>query len=162
MTEELRQIVRIINVDILGNKRLYTSLRQVTGISYAFSNAICSIMNFDKNKKVGTLTDEDVKKIEHIVRNPAKYDIPSFMLNRRKDYDTGEDKHLITSDLKLITGFDIKRFKKIKCYKGIRHALGLPVRGQRTRSHFRHGRTVGVRKKGIQEATKAKEEKKKK
>ncbi|MDP2973690.1 MAG: 30S ribosomal protein S13, partial [Candidatus Diapherotrites archaeon] len=37
--------------------------------------------------------------------------------------------------------------KKIKCYKGIRHAAGLPVRGQNTKAHFRHGKSVGVKKK---------------
>lgn len=155
---ELRQIVRVVNADISGNKKLFNALRQVTGVSYSFSNAVCSVMGLDKSTRIGSLSDEEIKKIEHVIRNPDKYGIPHFMLNRRKDYDTGEDKHLITSDLKLFTGFDIKRLKKIKCYKGIRHAIGLPVRGQRTRSHFRHGRTVGVRKKGIQE-TKSKEEK---
>ncbi len=160
MAEELRQIVRIINVDVSGSKKLFNALRQVVGISYSISNAVCSVMGLDKNIRVGSLSDEEVKKIEHVVRNPDKYGIPKYMMNRRKDYDSGEDKHLITSDLKLFTGFDIKRLKKIKCYKGIRHSLGLPVRGQRTRSHFRHGRTIGVRKKGIQEQKQPKEEKK--
>ena len=133
MTEELKQIVRIIDADITGNKNIYSALRQVTGVSYSFANAICAVIGFDKSKKVGTLSQEDIKKIEEIIKNPSKYKIPSFLLNRRKDYDTGEDKHLIASDLKLITGFDVKRFKKIKSYRGIRHAMGLPVRGQKTK-----------------------------
>lgn len=159
---ELRQIVRIIDADISGEKGIYNALRQVTGISYSFSNAICNIMNFDKNKKVGSLSDEELAKINDIIKNPNKYEIPNFILNRRKDYDSGEDKHLIASDLKLTQSFDIKRLKKIKSYRGMRHAVGLPVRGQRTKGHFRHGKTVGVRKKGIQaqQKEKAKEEKK--
>lgn len=159
MTEELRQIVRIINADITGEKGLYNALRKINGVSYSFSNAICNIMSLDKNKKVGSLTQEEIKKIEDIIKNPLKYNIPRFILNRRKDFDTGEDKHLIASDLKLITSFDIKRMRRIRCYKGVRHSQGLPVRGQRTRSHFRHGKTVGVRKKAIS-AVITKEEKK--
>jgi small subunit ribosomal protein S13 len=116
-------------------------------------------MGYDKYKQVGSLSVDEVKKIEDVIKNPLKYKIPNFILNRRKDYDTGEDKHLTAADLKLITGFDIKRFKKIRSYKGIRHAMGKPVRGQRTKGHFRHGKTVGVRKKGIQ--AQVKEEKKK-
>ena len=157
---ELRQIVRIIDADILGNKNIYAALRQVTGVSFSFSNAVCHIMNFDKNKKVGSLSDEEIKKIEDIIKNPLKYKIPNFVLNRRKDYDTGEDKHLVSSDLKLITGFDVKRLKKVRSYRGIRHAMGLPMRGQRTKGHFRRGKTVGVRKKGIQ--AQAREESKEK
>ena len=42
--------------------------------------------------------------------------------------------------------FDIRRLKKIKSYKGIRHSLGQPVRGQRTKAHFRKGRAVGVKR----------------
>lgn len=158
---ELRQIVRIINADIKGERGLYIALRQVTGVSYSFSNAICIVMGFDKTKKVGSLSLEEIKKIEDVIKNPLKYNIPKFILNRRKDYDTGEDKHLVAGDLKLTTEFDIKRFKKIRSYKGIRHGTGKPVRGQRTKGHFRHGKTVGVRKKGIQAQKTTKEEKKK-
>ena len=69
------------------------------------------------------------------------------MLNRRKDYATGQDIHLTGSDLVLTIKSDIDRMKKIKSWKGIRHALGLKVRGQRTRTTGRGGRTIGVTKK---------------
>ena len=150
MTEQIKQIVRLINADIMGNKNISNALRMVTGVGYSLSNAICKVLNVDKTKKIGSFSDQELKKIEDIIKNPLKYNIPSFMVNRRKDYDTGEDKHIVAGDIKLIKGFDIKRMQKIKSYKGIRHAMGLPVRGQKTRSHFRHGKTVGVRKKGIQ------------
>jgi small subunit ribosomal protein S13 len=66
------------------------------------------------------------------------------MFNRRKDYATNEDKHVIESDLMIIKQEDINRLKRIRCYRGIRHELGLPCRGQRTKSTFRRGQTVGV------------------
>jgi len=92
----------------------------------------------------GYLTDEEVKKIEEVLNDPAKFGIPSWMFNRRKDYYTGEDKHIIESDLTIARQEDINRLKKIRCYRGIRHELGLPCRGQRTKSTFRRGSTVGV------------------
>jgi small subunit ribosomal protein S13 len=64
-------------------------------------------------------------------------DIPSFLKNRQKDFTTGKDEHLFGPDLTLKGEFDIKRLRKIKSYKGIRHTNKLPVRGQRTKSHFR-------------------------
>ena len=70
------------------------------------------------------------------------------MKNRRSDPETGVTSHLYGSDLDMKKEFDIKRMKKIKSYKGIRHTMKLPVRGQRTRSHFRKGgKAVGVMKK---------------
>ena len=66
------------------------------------------------------------------------------MLNRRKDITTGEDLHLLGSDLTLEIDKDIKLLKKIRSWRGVRHALGLKVRGQRTRTTGRTGRTVGV------------------
>ena len=95
----------------------------------------------------------DLKKVEEVILNPLKHDIPTWMFNRRKDYDTGNDKHILTSDLKLQKDNDIKRLKKIKAYRGIRHATGQPVRGQRTRSNFRRGSAIGVNKKKSKMAT---------
>ena len=65
-------------------------------------------------------------------------------MNRRKDEETGESKHLLTTDLEMARDFDIRKMKKIKSYKGWRHAMGQPVRGQRTKSHFRKGTAMGV------------------
>jgi small subunit ribosomal protein S13 len=69
------------------------------------------------------------------------------MINRRNDYETGEDKHLIESDLEMCLREDLNRMRKTRSYKGRRHELGLPVRGQRTKSTFRKGSSVGVRRK---------------
>jgi small subunit ribosomal protein S13 len=70
------------------------------------------------------------------------------MLNRRKDMETGEDRHLTTADLKFFNDNDIKMMKKMRSYKGIRHMEGLPVRGQKTKSKFRKnkGKVMGVKR----------------
>ena len=97
----------------------------------------------DKNKKIKDINEQEKEKIIEFVRNPK---VPFFILNRRKDFEHGTNKHLTGSDLDLQREFDVKRLKKIRCYKGMRHALGQPVRGQRTKSHFRKGKAIGVRK----------------
>lgn len=142
-----KQIVRIINKDLFGHIQLCTALSKIQGIGYSFSNAVCNVLEFPKTKKIGTLEKEEIKKIEDVIKNPEKYKIPSYIFNRRKDMETGKDKHIITSDLKLTKEFDIKRLRKIKCYRGMRHSWGLPVRGQKTKGHFRKGKSMGVKKK---------------
>lgn len=145
-SKEFKQIVRIGGADIAGAKQIFHALRRIKGVSYSFSNAVCSVLNIDKKKRIGDFSDQELKKVEDVLNNPFKYNIPPWMVNRRKDYDDGLDKHIISTDVKFRKESDIKRLKSIRSYRGMRHALGLPVRGQKTRSHFRTGGTVGVKK----------------
>jgi small subunit ribosomal protein S13 len=147
MKEEFKQLIRLGDADLEGNKSVYLALRKIKGISYSFANVICNLAKIDKSTKIGNLSDEQIKLLEDIMRNPAKYNIKTWLFNRRRDYDSGQDKHLIAADLKLTKDFDIRRLKAMKCYRGMRHAYGLPVRGQRTRSNFRRGTAIGVKKK---------------
>ncbi len=146
--EETRYIVRIANTDLNGNKQLYHALTGIKGISYMFANAIANAAGVNKTKKVGILTENEIKRIDDAIKDPSKYKIPVWMLNRRRDIETFEDKHLIGSDLKFTVDNDIKMMKKIKTYKGVRHISGLPVRGQRTKSNFRRnkGKVLGVKR----------------
>jgi small subunit ribosomal protein S13 len=149
------KLIRILSKDIPGDKSLYIGLQRINGVSWAFSNAVCKKLNISKEKKIQDLSEDEIKKISDFIKNPV---LPAYMINRRKDYDSGEHKHLYGTDLDLQNEFDIKRLKKIKAYKGIRHMSGQPVRGQRTKSHFRTNSkktgAVGVTKK--KEAPKAK------
>ena len=142
-------LVRIMGRDILGSKKLLSGLTNITGVSWSFANGICKVLGLDKNLLINDLSDEQISYIEDFISNPS---LPSFMLNRQKDFDDGLNKHISSEDIKLRKEFDIKRLKKIKSYKGVRHSLGQPVRGQRTKSHFRTNRkksgAVGVKKKG--------------
>lgn len=152
--KELRGIVRIAGTDLKGENQLFTSLQRIKGVSFSLANVVCKICNFERNRKIGTLTDKEVKKIEEVLKKPEKFDVPSWLLNRRKDPETGKDSHLIAHDLTFTQKQDIKKMIGIKSYKGVRHMLGLPVRGQRTKSSFRKGRTVGVVRKKVQPAKK--------
>lgn len=151
MTEEFRQMIRFLEKDINGNLQAVYALTRVYGIKYTMSNAICNLARIDKAKKMGFLSDQELEKIQSIIKNPK--DIPSWALNRNKDRETGNSTHLTGADLKFSRDIDIKHLRKIKCYRGIRHSLGLPVRGQRTRSNFRKGKTVGVKKKSLKPAS---------
>lgn len=143
--EENEILVRILTCDIPGSKNIFVGLTRVKGVSWALSNAICLKLKIPRTKKVAELSKEDIKKIENFIEEMPVYD---FMKNRRKDFETGETKHYYGASLDMRRDFDIKRLREIKSYRGIRHALKQPVRGQRTRSHFRtRGRAMGVKKK---------------
>ncbi len=137
---EFRHIVRLANTDLKGEKPVLYAMKKIKGIDTAFANAVLTIAGVDKHKKAGNLIDAEVKKLQDIIEEPFKYDIPSWIVNRRKDYETGEDKHVFGPNLRLTLEDDIKRMKKIKSYKGLRHQWGLTVRGQKTRSNFRNKR----------------------
>lgn len=145
--EELTEaLVRIMGFDIPTSKNIYTGLTRIKGISWAISNFVCLKMGYPRSKKIAELSKEDIKKLEEFLR---KLPSPDFMKNRRFDRETGESSHYYGVDLDLKRDFDIKRLKQIKSYKGLRHALKQPVRGQKTRSHSRskNKTAVGVRRK---------------
>ena len=144
--EGVRGIVRIAEVDLDGNKKVRNAILGIKGIGKSLAIGIIRAAGIDGNVLLGSLSEEQIKKLEDVIKNPSNYGIPYFMFNRRFDPFTGEHKHLVSSELKLATRSDIDFMKKIRCYKGIRHELGLPVRGQRTRSSFRKGMIVGVAK----------------
>ena len=145
------RIVRILSKDIEGGMTLYSGLAKIKGVSWSFSNAVCHILKIDRNRKIGSLSEEEVKKISDFIKKPT---VPNHILNRRKDRETGEDRHITGTDLDLTKEFDIKRLKQIKSYKGLRHTFGLPLRGQRTRANFRKNRNrgVGIKKKNEKKA----------
>ncbi|MBN2458256.1 30S ribosomal protein S13 [Candidatus Woesearchaeota archaeon] len=147
--QALKHLVRILNTDIEGKKIVSVGLRKIKGVGFAYANVVCNLIGLEKTKRVGALNDEDIKKIEDVLKNKEKYNIPEWMFNRRRDYQTGEVMHLFTSDLDFARSNDIRKLQRIKSNRGLRHAWGLPVRGQRTKSNFRKnkGKALGVKKK---------------
>ena len=135
------RIVRILSTDLEGKMKIFHGLTKIKGISWSFSNALCKVLKIDKNKTIGSLSENEIKEISDFIKNPI---LPAYLINRRADLETGENKHLTGSDLELRNEFDIKRLKKIRVYRGYRHMAKLPVRGQRTRGHFRKNRAKGV------------------
>jgi len=148
--DDFRHFIRIANTDLDGNLSIKISLTKVKGVSFQFAHIVCSVLKIDPAQKTGYLDDQTAKRIEELLKDPVKFNIPNWVFNRRKDYQTGDDQHLLTSDLDLTKENDIKRMKMIKSYKGSRHAKGLPVRGQKTKSNFRRNKgkgSLGVKRK---------------
>ena len=127
---------------------MVVGLTQIRGVGYMFANTILNLLKINPNQRIGYLSSEQVKSIESIIKNPSASNFPSWFLNRRKDVETGEDKHLITSDIAFTVRNDIEREKTSGSWRGIRHMFGLKVRGQRTRCTGRKGGAVGVAKGG--------------
>jgi small subunit ribosomal protein S13 len=142
-----RFIVRIANTDLVGEKPIVQALRKIKGVSHMFASALCYVTGIDRTKVAGDLTEAEEKRLNDAIRNPTGAGIPTWMLNRRNDMETGEDLHLIGSDIAYTKENDIKRMKKLKTYKGLRHMVGLTVRGQRTKSNFRKNKKRGSGKK---------------
>lgn len=151
---ELKQIVRLCDTDLNGNLPVERALKKIKGIGFAYSRAIRIKAGHNTSKKLGELTDAELKELDVIIKNPQNVGIKTFMFNRQKDYDTGIDKHLTSSNLDLEVKSDVARMRGIKTYKGVRHAAGLKVRGQRTKSTGRGGVAVGVSKKKLAPAKK--------
>jgi small subunit ribosomal protein S13 len=149
MSQEFRHILRIMGADVDGTLKTSYALTEIKGVSLSLSNAILKKAGINSDVRVGFLTETEIEKIEEIMKEPGKYGIPSWLLNRRKDLETGKDTHLISADLVLRTKMDIDQAKEIKSWRGYRHAYGLKVRGQRTKTTGRAGKALGVKKKTL-------------
>lgn len=136
-SENFNYIVRVSNTDLDGEKKIVDALRKIKGVSFMYASAACNAAGIDRTEQTGLLSDKDIKKIQTVLDDPAEAGVPAWLLNRRKDYETGEDKHNLTNELIITHEDDIKRLKKIRAYRGVRHTNDLPVRGQRTKSNFR-------------------------
>ncbi len=148
---EFKGIVRIFGTDLKGDRSLELALTGIRGIGLMMARGIAHTINVSPQEKLGNLPDDKIEEIEEMLKNPHEYGLPSWMLNRRRDYESGEDLHLVGADLIISLREDLNRLKKTRSYRGIRHELGLPVRGQRTKSSFRTGRTLGVSRRKARE-----------
>ena len=149
MPEEFRHIVRIAGKDLSGGRRVQLALSDLKGISMMTARAVAYLAKVDPMVKLGSLNKDEVARLEEVLAQPQAHGMPGWMLNRRKDEDTGKDIHIIGADIDRTLRSDIALERRIRSRRGIRHELGLPVRGQRTRSTGRKGMVVGVKRKEI-------------
>jgi small subunit ribosomal protein S13 len=144
--DDFSYIVRIANTDIDGEKTVLHGLTSIKGIGRHMSMLIINSIDIDKDMKMGKIKEKHIEMINDAIEK-IQDQAPRWMLNHRKDYETGEDLHLIGSQIDLQLRDEINIMKKIRSYKGIRHERGLPARGQRTRSNNRRGLSLGVSRK---------------
>ena len=108
-------MARIAGVDLPKNKRGEIGLTYIFGIGRSMANKILAEAEIDKNVKVQDWTDEQLGKIRAIINAQVK----------------------VEGELRSTVQLSIKRLMDIGCYLGVRHRLGLPVRGQRTKNNAR-------------------------
>lgn len=158
--ENFNYIVRIANTDINGERSVVQGLTQIKGIGRHMAVFIADTAGIDRSLKFGNLAEPDIQKLKEALENIDEY-APAWMLNHRKDLYTGEDMHLISTDVATRLRDDVNLMKMIRSYRGVRHELGLKVRGQRTSSNGRKGLALGVSKRREAPSSTGKKEEKK-
>ena len=120
---------RILGVDIPADKRIEIALRYIYGIGPVNSTAILAKASIDPALRAKDLNEQQLSQIVHAIQ---------------------DGKYVTEGDLRREIGLNLKRLQAIKCYRGIRHLRGLPVRGQRTQTNARTRKgprkTVGVQR----------------
>jgi small subunit ribosomal protein S13 len=145
-SKDFKFIVRLINTDINGERRIADGLVSIPGVHYRLATIIARRLGKPAEFKTGDLTDDEVLKLGELLEEiPAT--MPHWLLNRQKDFETGEDTHVLGANVDIQMKDDIGELRRIRCYRGIRHDNGHKVRGQRTSSNGRKGATIGVTRK---------------
>ena len=148
LSTQYENLIRILGNDIPGERKTLIGLTQIRGIGYMFANSMLQILKINPDSRIGTLSAEQVSSIEKMIQDPKSQNFPIWFLNRQQDIETGDDMHLVTSDIAFNLRNDIEREKGVFSWRGYRHMYGLKVRGQRTRCTGRKGGAVGVAKGG--------------
>ncbi|KYK20423.1 hypothetical protein AYK25_08905 [Thermoplasmatales archaeon SM1-50] len=143
--ENFNYIVRVVNTDINGENNIVQGLTQIKGIGRHMATLIADTAGVNRKIKFGNLPEPEIKKLKDVLENIDKY-APAWMLNYQKDMYTGENIHLISTDVTSRVRDDVNMMKMIRSYRGVRHELGLKVRGQRSSSNGRKGLALGVSK----------------
>ena len=121
----------------------------IRGIGPRMADIVLKKAEIKPDTFIGLLTDAQVDKLDEIIKDPIKFGVPSWFVNHVKDRNSGKDIHLVGSNLALYDRNDIDRLKKLRSYRGVKHAVGHKVRGQRTKSTGRGGRSLGVSRKKV-------------
>lgn len=108
-------MARIAGVNIPTNKRVVIALRYIYGIGPKNAQVICDKVGISPDRRVNQLSDEEVLRIREVI----------------------DSDYTVEGDLRREITMNIKRLMDLKCYRGLRHRRGLPVRGQRTHTNAR-------------------------
>jgi small subunit ribosomal protein S13 len=149
MSDEFRHRLRIIDSDVDGTLKVSYALAKIKGVGPSLADAMLRKAGISPDKRAGFLAEAEIDRLEEMIKDPGKSGLPGWLMNRRKEQETGKDMHLISADLVLRTKMDIDKMKEIKSWRGYRHAYGLKVRGQRTKTTGRAGKALGVKKKTL-------------
>ena len=117
-------MARIAGINLPTEKRIEISLTYIYGVGLKTSQKILNLANIKLDTRTGKLTNEEIKRLTNAINQNLK----------------------VEGELKQEIFRNVKRLKEIKCYRGIRHKLGLPLRGQKTRTNAvtRKGKNIAV------------------
>jgi len=156
--QKYKHIIRLAGTDIPGEEDILQGLTQITGVGLRVAKVITRRLGIDGSQRIGFVNEEQIEKIEDMLDDPVNKGFPKWYVNRQRDRVSGKNLHLLGSDLRFAQRTDIERLKRIRCWRGVRHQLGLKVRGQRTRTTGRGGMAVGVSRKRIKRERREAEE----
>merc|ERR1712072_265528 len=146
--DEFQHILHILNTNVDGRHKVPFAITSIKGVGRRFANMVCKKAEINLNKRAGELTSEEIDKIVAVIQNPLTF-TPSWFVNRKKDVKDGKTSHVYANLLDAKMRESLERLWKVRAHRGLRHGWGLRVRGQKTCTTGRHGKTVGVaRKKG--------------
>mmetsp|Transcript_49580 Transcript_49580/g.100763 ORF Transcript_49580/g.100763 Transcript_49580/m.100763 type:complete len:196 (-) Transcript_49580:450-1037(-) len=145
--EEFQHILRILNTNVDGRKKVMFALTSITGVGRRLSNLLCKKADVDMNKRAGELTEDEITRLVGVLSNPLEFKIPKWFLNRRWDIKTGAYTQVFSNALQGKLREDLERLKKMRAHRGLRHYWGLRVKGQHTKTTGRRGTTVGFDRK---------------
>ncbi|CAM9148273.1 unnamed protein product [Ectocarpus sp. 4 AP-2014] len=144
ISPEFQHILRILNTNIDGRRKVQYSLTSIRGVGRRFANLICKKAEVDPNKRAGEMTADEIEKLVAIIQNPRQFKIPDWFLNRQKDWKTGKTTQISSQTIDQKLRDDLERLKKIRSHRGIRHYWGVRVRGQHTKTTGRRGKIVAA------------------
>jgi small subunit ribosomal protein S13 len=155
--EDIKYFVRVGTTDLDGTEKVESALLEMDGVGRRVAKAVAAEAGVDSDETLGKLEEDEIEAVKDAIQGFGEVG-PSWMVNRRKDRYTGDDLHIVGTDLEITREEDINRMQKISSYKGIRHRKGKKVRGQRTKSTGRTGGEVAVKVSELQEAAEEEEE----
>jgi small subunit ribosomal protein S18e len=144
---EFTHILRMQNTNVDGKHKVMFALRVIKGIGRRFANLVCKICQIDLSRRAGELTEAEMNKISDVLAKPLDYGIPKWFLNAQNHVKDGTYSQLISNNVDTRLREDLERMKKMRNHRGLRHFWNLKVKGQRTKSTGRTGKTLGVTRK---------------
>lgn len=115
MEPTFQHILRVLNTNIDGRERVYIALTAIKGVGRRYADMVCKKAEVDRTKRAGELSPEEIEKVIAVIQNPTTFKIPTWFLNRQKDYKTGKNTHVSSNTLDTVLRDDLERLKKIRC-----------------------------------------------
>ncbi|PKI84292.1 ribosomal 40S subunit protein S18B [Malassezia vespertilionis] len=146
-SQQFAHILRLLNTNVDGKRKIQYALTEIKGVGRRYSNIVLKKADIDLNKRAGELNSDELERVVNILQAPDEFKIPSWFLNRQKDFSSGKNYQVLSNNVDSKLREDLERLKKIRAHRGLRHYWNLRARGQHTRTTGRRGRTVANKKK---------------